>query len=163
MSYRGLYYILLSYNKRYDTGYHIFYIICESCKKYTDPIPSKPNTELSYILFCFLIQITDPAVESFGDALWFGLNVITTIGLGDYTVTTPLARILVVLLGLGGVLMFAFIPGVMTSYYLERVENKKDETLNQFYDQLVRAPELTDREKKAIAEKTRAIRKKVGK
>ncbi len=68
-----------------------------------------------------------------------------------------------VLLGLGGVLMFAFIPGVMTSYYLERVENKKDETLNQFYDQLVRAPELTDREKKAIAEKTRAIRKKVGK
>ena len=51
MSYRGLYFILLSYNKRYDTGYHIFYIICESCKKYTDPIPSKPNTELSYILF----------------------------------------------------------------------------------------------------------------
>ena len=51
----------------------------------------------------------------------------------------------------------------MTTYYLERVENKKDETLNQFYDQLVRAPELTDQEKKAIAEKTRAIRKKVGK
>ena len=118
---------------------------------------------LFYILFCFLIQITDPAVQSFGDALWFGLNVITTIGLGDYTVTTPLARILVVLLGLGGVLMFAFIPGVMTSYYLERVENKKDETLNQFYDQLFRSPELTDHQKKAIAEKTRAIRKKVGK
>lgn len=115
-----------------------------------------------YILFCFLIQLADPAVESFGDALWFGLNVITTIGLGDYTVTTPLARILVVLLGLYGILMFAFIPGVITSYYLEQVEARKDESLEQFYDQLVRAPELSDQEKKAIAARTRAVKRKAG-
>lgn len=116
-----------------------------------------------YVLFCFLIQLANPAVESFGDALWFGLNVITTIGLGDYTVTTPLARILVVLLGLGGILMFAFIPGVMTSYYLQRVQTQKDDSLNQFYSKLIRAPELTPEEKKEIAARTRAARKKVGK
>ena len=114
-----------------------------------------------YILFCFLIQVADPAVENFGDALWFGLNVITTIGLGDYTVSSVAGRILVVILGLGGVLMFAFIPGVLTSYYLEKVESQKDQSLSQFYDQLVRAPELSDQEKKDIAARTRALRKKV--
>lgn len=114
-----------------------------------------------YILFCFLIQVFDPAVENFGDALWFGLNVITTIGLGDYTVTSVAGRILVVILGLGGVLMFAFIPGVLTSYYLEKVESQKNTSLDQFYDKLVRAPELSREEKQAIAKKTRAIRKKV--
>ena len=33
-------------------------------------------------------------IESFGDALWYGINTISTVGVGDVTVETPLGKLI---------------------------------------------------------------------
>lgn len=105
-----------------------------------------------------LLQLTDPALATYADSLWFCFNVVTTIGLGDYTVTTLAARLVTVLLGLYGILMFALIPALIVSFYLEKVNLAKDQTLTQFYDQLAHADTLTSAQKQEIARKVKKVR-----
>ena len=119
---------------------------------------------VSFLIFFFvcacLLPVLDPAIPNLFDSLWFCFNVVTTIGLGDYTVSGTVARIVVIVLGLYGILMFAFIPGIITSYYLEKVNVQKDRTLNEFYEQLTHPHDLSDAQKKAIAAKVKKVRPK---
>lgn len=113
---------------------------------------------LYFFIFCALIHLADPEIQNFGDALWFGFNVITTIGLGDYTVTSFLGRILVAVLGLYGIFFFALIPGILTSYYLDKMEERKKNVLASH-------PELTDLKGLSSEQKqtiSRSIKEKKG-
>lgn len=78
----------------------------------------------------------DPDIHSWGDGIWLAFNIATSIGLGDYTVTTIPARITAGLLGLYGTVIVAFIPGMIASYYMEKISFKADETIEQNYEQL---------------------------
>lgn len=48
---------------------------------------------LWYVIACTLLWILDPAITTLGDGFWFGFILVTTIGFGDFTVTTLPARI----------------------------------------------------------------------
>lgn len=109
-----------------------------------------------FIISCFLIQIFDPNIKNFSDALWFGFNVITSIGLGDYTVANGAARIVTILLGLYGALMFAFIPGVMTTFYTEKVKMRSNESMEQFMDQLEHLDTLSKEDLKKVSDRVKA-------
>lgn len=42
-----------------------------------------------FVLFLsLLIQFVEPNITTYGDALWYCFNVITTIGFGDYYAVT---------------------------------------------------------------------------
>ena len=68
-----------------------------------------------YTIDCLCLWIFDPGLDNIGDAFWLGFNIATSIGLGDYTVTAPPARICAILLGIYGVIIVAFIPGLILS------------------------------------------------
>ena len=53
------------------------------------------------------------------NALWYCFSVITTIGFGDIVVTSPICRILTVVLGIYGIVVVAVITSVIINFYNE--------------------------------------------
>ena len=82
------------------------------------------NVLASFLIFFFIsatiIWLVDSNVESFFDAIWFCVAVVTTIGFGDIVVTNIVARIVTIILALYGILVIAVITGVIV-YYISKI------------------------------------------
>jgi len=63
--------------------------------------------------------IGEPAIESFGDGLWYCFALVTTIGFGDITAVTVAGRILSVILGIYGIIVVALITSIIINFYNE--------------------------------------------
>lgn len=107
---------------------------------------------LFYLADCLVLWLSDPAVPNYGDALWLGFNIFTSIGLGDYTVTTLTARIAAVLLGIYGAIMEAYIPGLAASAYFARITEKKNAVIRKHAKEIANLENMNSNERKALAE-----------
>lgn len=112
-----------------------------------------------FFISCLLIGVFDKNISNIWDALWFGFNVVTSIGLGDYTVTNPVARIITILLGLYGALILSFIPGLISSYYMEKVKIAQNDSIETFLDQLEHLDTLDKTTLKNISQKVTELHK----
>ena len=83
----------------------------------------------SFLIFFFfsalIIWLVDPNVESFFDAIWFCVAVVTTIGFGDIVVTSIVARIVTIILAIYGILVIAVITGVIVYYISKTLDLNK--------------------------------------
>ncbi len=73
----------------------------------------------------FYFAIMEDGIPSFGDGLWYSFAIVTTIGLGDFSVTGIISRILSVILGVYGLIVVAVITSVIVNFYNE-IKDKKD-------------------------------------
>lgn len=103
-----------------------------------------------YFIDCLIILLLDPDIENYADALWMGFSVATTIGLGDYTVTSGAARFFTILLGIYGSIIEAYIPGLIASRYLQQLESRRDQILRTHSDALSRISSMSQKEKKVL-------------
>ena len=71
------------------------------------------------ISFSLILSFIEPAIETFGDGLWYCFAVVTTIGFGDMVAETVIGRILTVILGIYGVLVVAVITSIIVNFYNE--------------------------------------------
>jgi voltage-gated potassium channel len=60
-------------------------------------------------------------IRSFGDALWWSIVTITTIGYGDYTPVTLLGRLIAVGLMISGIAVLGVVTASLSSWLVERV------------------------------------------
>jgi voltage-gated potassium channel len=81
------------------------------------------------VLFVYVISLTEYAVErdaqgatikTFGNAIWWAIVTVATVGYGDYTPVTVPGRILAVILMLGGVAIIGTASATIVSYLNER-------------------------------------------
>ena len=75
--------------------------------------------------FSIVFQAMEPALTTYGDALWYSFAIVTTIGFGDFTVITPIGRVLSVILGIYGIVVVALITSIIVNFYNE-VKNIKE-------------------------------------
>ena len=75
----------------------------------------------------FIIYICDPAVKTYGDAVWYCYDVISTTGFGDVVVSTRIARLCSVILTAYSILVIAIVTGVVVSFYIEITKEKNKE------------------------------------
>ena len=120
----------------------------------------------SYFIFVFitaaLIWVFDPTIKSLGNAMWYCYAVISTAGFGDVTVTTPIARILSVLLTFYSLVVLAIVTGVVVNYYNQTLEIRNKDTIAAFLDRLEDLPDLSKEELAEMSDQVRQFRKNWG-
>jgi voltage-gated potassium channel len=65
-------------------------------------------------------------IRTFGDALWWSITTVTTIGYGDYSPTTLTGRMIAVGLMIGGISLIGVVTASIATWIVERV-NETDE------------------------------------
>lgn len=103
-----------------------------------------------YVFTCLVLWVVDPSLSNIGDAFWFGFMIITTIGFGDFTVTSWIGRLVTALLGIYGIVLFGFVCGVGASYLFEKTRIGQEESVSQMIWQLEHLDQLDDQERKTL-------------
>ncbi|CRK60463.1 Potassium voltage-gated channel subfamily KQT; possible potassium channel, VIC family [Alloactinosynnema sp. L-07] len=63
----------------------------------------------------------DASITTFGDALWWTLTTITTVGYGDRFPVTTEGRLVAAALMIGGIALLGVVTGLIASWFLERI------------------------------------------
>jgi len=93
-----------------------------------------------FIVFLFavaaVIELAEPDINRYGDALWYCYAVISTAGFGDVVAVTFIGKICSALLTVYAIFVTAIVTGVVVNFYTQMVEMQRKETLAMFMDQL---------------------------
>ena len=115
-----------------------------------------------FFLFLFaaagIIQLAEPDITRYGDALWYCYAVISTAGFGDVVAVTFLGKICSVLLTVYSIFVVAIVTGVVVNLYSQLVEMHDRETLTIFMDKLEHLPDLSKEELETISQKIKQLR-----
>ena len=114
-----------------------------------------------YIVFLFvsaaIIQLVEPDINRYGDALWYCYAVLSTAGFGDIVAMTFVGKLVSVLVTIYTIFVVAIVTGVVVNYYGQIVEMQRRETAMMFLDKLERLPELSKEELEDISKKGKKI------
>lgn len=113
-----------------------------------------------FLIISVAIMLAEPNINTFSDSMWYCFSVMTTIGFGDITAVTLIGRILSVILSIYSILIIAVIPGVLTSYYIEIIKLRANESIEKFLYDLERLPELSKEELAELSEKVKKFNAK---
>ena len=117
---------------------------------------------LGFVLFLLadaaIIQIVEPDINRYGDALWYCYAVISTAGFGDIVAVTFIGKACSVLLTIYTLFVVAIVTGVVVNFYTQQVELQRKETLAAFMDKLERLPELSKDELETISRNIKRYR-----
>ena len=117
---------------------------------------------LGFVLFLLadaaIIQIVEPDINRYGDALWYCYAVISTTGFGDIVAVTLIGKTCSVLLTIYTLFVVAIVTGVVVNFYTQLVELQRKETLAAFMDKLERLPELSKDELETISRNIKRYR-----
>ena len=118
---------------------------------------------ISYLVFVFVdaffIFLIDPAIHTYGNALWYCCAVIVTAGFGDLVATVTLSKIATVILMIYSVIVIAIVTGVIVNFYSQLICIRQENTLAAFIDKLENLPELSKEELKELSSSVKALRK----
>lgn len=68
-------------------------------------------------------------ITTFGDAVWWSITTVTTVGYGDLSPVTGVGRLIAVLLMLGGISLVGVVTATLASWIIQRVA--EEDTMNQ--------------------------------
>ena len=115
-----------------------------------------------YVLFiaviAAIIQLVEPDINHYRDALWYCYAVLSTAGFGDIVVVTFIGKAVSVLLTIYTIFVVAIVTGVVVNFYTQLVEMQRKETVTMFMDKLERLPELSKDELEALSKKIKKFR-----
>ena len=115
----------------------------------------------SFVIFlfidAFLIQLAEPGIHTYSDALWYCYAVFTTCGFGDFAAATLIGRLLSLLLSISAIFVIALVTGVVVAYFTEMVSVKYKASKAEVIEQLSHLDTLSKEELRELSEKIRRI------
>ena len=121
-------------------------------------LPSTVAFVALFLVCSVLVALFEPNVNGFANSLWFMFQVVSTIGLGDFTATSFVGRAAAVVLSVYSVFFLALITGVVVSFCSERMRARRGESIAHFLDQLEHLPELSTEELTELSEKVKSLK-----
>lgn len=85
-----------------------------------------------------LLAILEPKSGTFGDAMWWAVVTITTVGYGDITPASPLGRIAGVVVMLVGIGFVAILTAAIAAHFVESQEADLTTEIQRLHDRLDR-------------------------
>lgn len=73
------------------------------------------------------VWVADPSFETYGDALWWAVVTSTTVGYGDLSPTTALARSVAVVVMLVGIGTIGMLTGAIATFFTRAAERRTDD------------------------------------
>ena len=70
------------------------------------------------------------SIDSFGDALWWAITTVTTVGYGDMFPVTPAGRGIAAFLMLTGIALFGMLTANLTTFIVERTRAEEGENVD---------------------------------
>lgn len=118
-----------------------------------------------YLVFllanCAVFRIAEPdTFASYGDAVWYCFQIITTIGFGDVVPSTALVRALSIIVGLSALFVVALLTGVTVSFFNEKMRLRRNESFLEFDHGMEHLTELTPDQLARLEEQYRSFRAK---
>jgi len=93
-----------------------------------------------------LERLVDPAFDTFGDALWFSVTTVTTVGYGDYVPESGIGRFVAGALMLTGLGMIPLLTSVVVSILVgQRTREEREESRKELVQILERLDSLDRR------------------
>ena len=108
-----------------------------------------------YLLCSTVVWLSEPTTLTFGEWLWFSFETVSTIGFGDISAETPVARVVTVALSIISIFYIAMLTGVAVSYCNALIKVRQKDTMACFMDDLEHLEELDHDE---LADLSRRVR-----
>ena len=115
-----------------------------------------------YLCASFYIWLNEPMMNNLGDAMWFLYQVVATIGLGDFTCTTVVGRVLTVIVSLLSIFLIAVLTGAVVSYCSEVMRARHEESAAKFLVKLENLDKLSHEELAELSAAAVRFRKRHG-
>ena len=115
---------------------------------------------LFLVTCCALLCLLEPETfPTFGNAIWYAFQAITTIGFGDIVAHTMACRTITILIGLSSLVVVALITGTVVNYYNEMMRLRKNDSILAFDKHMRKLTELSPDELRELEESYRAFTK----
>jgi voltage-gated potassium channel len=98
----------------------------------------------------FLERDTSTTIKSYGDAFWWSIVTVTTVGYGDISPTTSAGRVIAAILMLSGIGFLSMLTSTVSTYFITKTEQKKRETLNSSETVSLDISDLTKEQRKQL-------------
>ena len=85
----------------------------------------------------------DGTIDSFGDALWWSVTTVTTVGYGDTFPVTPAGRGVAAALMLAGIALFGVLTANLAAFLIE--EDEREDPVEARLDEVLRRLEAIER------------------
>lgn len=122
-----------------------------------------PFTALFLALFftcALVVWLADASQKTFGDAIWFCFQIVSTIGFGDVEATVGAARGISVVLSIVSIFYIAILTGVVVSYVTETLKLRRGDMLARFIDSLERVDKMSQDELAELAQSVKDYRRR---
>lgn len=78
-------------------------------------------------------------IHSYGDAIWWSLVTVTTVGYGDYTPVSPTGRVIATAMLINGVVLISVVTAIIAARFVQDPDaNEKAVTLDTLDERLAR-------------------------
>lgn len=114
---------------------------------------------LAILVVSLILQLVEPGIASFGDAVWYCFALITTIGLGDITAVTLVGRLLSMVLGICSLFVVAITTAMVINFYQEKLRMRQNESVLLFLDKIEHLPELSREELEELSERIQKLKR----
>lgn len=103
----------------------------------------------------------DAKIQNFGDAAWWAITTITTVGYGDLYPVTPIGRIVAAALMMSGIAVLGIVTASIASWLVQRIEENAEGVAAAVEDKAAAAEEPVRAELAELVTEVAALRKEI--
>lgn len=103
----------------------------------------------------------DAKIVSFGDAAWWAITTITTVGYGDLYPVTPIGRLVAAALMMSGIAVLGIVTASIASWLVQRIEENAEDVASAIEEKTTAAEAPVRAEMAGLVAEIAALRKEI--